>query len=271
MPDSMQRSINALFANFPNILIALFIFVGSLYLARITSNFLHRMFHARRVPIGTAHLLSKLTSWAIILFGIITALQRFFDVTAFLAGLGLLGLTVGFALQDTIKNLAGGIILLVQQPIQIGEVVGAAGFDGTVLNINLRTTEMETTDGRIVILPNANILAGAIVNYTRAKRSRVSFNLSLPQGADAVAARQMVIDIIRGVAGYVSEPVPQIVFDNLDGRALNLTAVFWVDLTKNNPADAKDAVIVKVTDALLQLDAASASPRRRFLLASRQK
>jgi small conductance mechanosensitive channel len=229
------------------------------------------VFHARHVPIGTAHLLSKLTSWAIIAFGIITALQRFFDVTAFLAGLGILGLTVGFALQDTIKNLAGGIILLVQQPIQIGEVVGAAGFDGTVLNISLRTTEMETTDGRIVILPNANILNGAIINYTRAKRARVNFNLTLPQGADPATARQMVMDVIQSVAGYVPEPAPQVVFNNLTGRTLELTAGFWVDLTKNNSADAKDAAIVKITDALLQPEGTSASPRRHFLLAAKQK
>lgn len=270
MPDSIQRSLSALFVNFPNVLIALIIFIGSLYLARITSNFLHRAFHARRVPIGTAHLLSKLTSWAIIVFGVITALQRFFDVTAFLAGLGLLGLTVGFALQDTIKNLAGGIILLVQQPIQIGEEVGAAGFDGTVLNVNLRTTEMETTDGRIVILPNSNILAGAIINYTRAKRARVNFKLSLPERADPLPARQMVMGVIQSVPGYVPEPAPQIVFDNLNGKALEMTAGFWIDLTKNNAADAKDAAIVKITDALFQAGT-FAPQRRRFLLASRQK
>jgi small conductance mechanosensitive channel len=270
MPASIERSLSALFVNFPNVLIALIIFIGALYLARITSNFLHRVFHARHVPIGTAHLLSKLTSWAIVIFGIFTALQRFFDVTAFLAGLGLLGLTIGFALQDTIKNLAGGIILLVQQPIQIGEEVGAAGFDGTVLNVNLRTTEMETTDGRIVILPNSNILAGAIINYTRAKRARVSFKLSLPKRADALAARQMVMDVIQGVPGYVSAPAPQVVFDNLNGRALEMTAGFWIDLTKSNAADARDAAIVKVTDTLLQAEV-SAPPRRRFLLATKQK
>ena len=250
MQDYLNRLIGALIADIPNMLTALVIFVASVYLARIARDLMRRMLQTRRVPTGITHLLAQLTFWAIIVFGGITALQRFFDVTAFLTGLGILGFTIGFALQDTTKNLAGGIILLVQQPFHVGEVVGAAGFDGTVHSIDLRTTEMETTDGRIVILPNASILSNPIINYTRAKRARVDLNLSLPQGAEPAPIRQMVLEIVRGVAGYVSDPAPTVVFDQLTSWTLGMTASFWIDLTKNNPAEAKDAAILKLKIAL---------------------
>ncbi|HKY52990.1 MAG TPA: mechanosensitive ion channel domain-containing protein, partial [Anaerolineales bacterium] len=184
----MQDFLNRFVANFlggvPNLLTALAIFIISLYLARLISNLLRRVLRRQKAPEGVTHLLAELILWTIITLGAITAIQRFFNVTAFLAGLGIIGFTIGFALQDVMKNLVSGIILLIQQPFHVGEVIGAAGFDGTVQQIDLRTTQMETTDGRIVTLPNANILTGPIVNYTRARRLRVDLNLSLPHTID---------------------------------------------------------------------------------------
>jgi small-conductance mechanosensitive channel len=90
------------------------------------------------------HLLGEFVLWSIAIAGIITALQRFFDVTAFLAGLGILGFTIGFALQDIMKNFASGVILLLQQPFHVGDTIGVKGFDGTVLAIDLRATEMSS-------------------------------------------------------------------------------------------------------------------------------
>src|SRR5688572_1805839 len=82
----------------PNLLTALVIFIVSLYLARFLGNILKRVLRVRKAPEGVTHLLGQLTIWTIILIGMITALQRFFDVTAFLAGLGIVGFTIGFAL-----------------------------------------------------------------------------------------------------------------------------------------------------------------------------
>lgn len=259
----LNRFFETLIVNLPNLLTSIVIFFASIYIARILSDILRRLLQARRVAVGVTHLLAQITRWAIIIFGSLTALQRFFDVTAFLTGLGIVGFTIGFALQDTIKNLAGGIILLVQQPFSVGEAVGAAGFDGTILSIDLRTSEMETTDGRIVILPNSNILSNPIINYTRAKRARVDLNLSLPQGADPAPIRKKVLEIIQGLVGYVPEPGPMVVFDRLTSWTLELTASFWVDLTKNNPAEAKDAALIKIKAALKQPEA-TASRRMRF-------
>ena len=169
----MQDYLSQFIANFirgiPNLLTALAIFIVSLYLARIISNILRRVLKRQKAPEGVTQILGQLILWTVIALGAITAMQRFFDVTAFLAGLGIIGFTIGFALQDVMKNLAAGILLLVQQPFHVGEVIGVAGFDGTVQQIDLRSTEMETTDGRIVTLPNANILSNPIINYTRAR------------------------------------------------------------------------------------------------------
>ena len=144
MPDYFNNFIDKLIAELPNILTALLIFIASLYLARLVSNLLKRVLTKRNTDREVTTLLVQVTRWSIIVIGVITALQRFFDVTAFLAGLGILGFTVGFALQDIMQNFVAGIILLIQQPFDVGDVVETDQYLGTILMINIRTTEMKT-------------------------------------------------------------------------------------------------------------------------------
>ncbi len=239
-----------LLAGLPNLITAAAIFFISLFAARLTSRLIAKLLQRRRAPVDVAHLLAESVFWAILLIGSITALQRFFDVTAFLAGLGILGFTIGFALQDVMKNFAAGIILLLQHPFRVGEVISVAGFDGTVLVIDLRTTGLKTLDGRIVTLPNADILTHPIINYSRAYYRRVDLALSVPQGTDPASARKLVLAAIRNVQGFMEEPAPVVVFHTMTSVALELTAYFWIDVSKNNPPEAKDAALVQIRSAL---------------------
>jgi small conductance mechanosensitive channel len=234
----------------PNLITALLIFIVSLYLARILSNLLRRVLNKRKAPAGVTHILAQLMLWSIVVIGTITALQRFFNVTAFLTGLGILGFTVGFALQDIMKNFASGIILLLQQPFHVGESIGVKGFDGTVTAIDLRSTEMHATDGRIIILPNADVLSNPIINYSRASKRRVDVSLPLPHASEADTVRRIFLNAIESVPGFIRPPEPVVVFDKLTDSALELNANFWVDVTKNDPAHAKDLVLINVKSAL---------------------
>jgi small conductance mechanosensitive channel len=252
MQDYLDKFMDAFILGIPNLLTALAIFIVSLYLARIISNLLRRVLNKRKAPVGVTHLLAQLTLWTIVVAGTITALQRFFDVTAFLAGLGILGFTVGFALQDVMKNFASGVILLLQQPFHVGDLIGVKGFDGTVLTIDLRSTEMRATDGRIVILPNADVLANPIINYSRANHRRVDLSLNLPLTCEPDTARRILLNAIQNVPGSLNEPKPVIVFNNLTNSAMEINANFWVDMAKNDPIQAKDAVLIKVKSALMQ-------------------
>src|SRR6266508_3964829 len=223
-------------ASIPRLLSALVIFILSLYLARLISNLLRRVLQRQRAPAGVIQILGQLTFWSIIVAGTISALQRFFEVTASLTGLGILGFTVGFALQDIMKNFASGIILLLQQPFHVGELIGVKGFDGTVMAIDLRSTEMRATDGRIIILPNADVLSNPIINYSRANQRRVDISLNLPHTSEPNTVRRILLDAIQNVEGFIRQPEPMIVLNNLTDSVLELNVNFWVDVTKNDPA-----------------------------------
>lgn len=252
----MEKYLTHLFdqiaASVPDILIALVILIASLYLAGLLANLLERALERRQADAGLPHLLSQILRWTIITFGVVSALQRFFDVTAFLAGLGILGFTVGFALQDIMKNFAAGVILLLQKPFVVGDAVTAANYGGTVLTIDLRTTEMKTWDGRIVVLPNAAILDSPIENYTRSNRRRVDLPVGVGYASKPEQVRGIVMDVIQSVAGVVKDPVPSVIFQNFGGSSIDLTAYFWIDAKLTDPLTAKDEALTKVKAAFEQ-------------------
>ena len=232
----------------PNILTAIVIFAASLYLAGLAARVLRRVLERRRFVSHLTNLMTQVLYWSIVIIGLLTALERFFDVTAFLAGLGIIGFTVGFALQDIMKNFAAGIVLLLQQPFRVGEAISVATYEGTVLAVDLRATEMQTFDGRMVSIPNATVLTSPVINFTRASRRRVDVPLQVSPGADLEATRQIVLDAIRDAPGLVSEPAPSVVYEQIAGTSVALAGAFWVDVTRAAPGVAKEAVLLRIKD-----------------------
>ncbi|MFM8423834.1 MAG: mechanosensitive ion channel family protein, partial [Chloroflexota bacterium] len=142
MPEQLSSLADGVLAALPNVLTALFIFAISYYAGVWLSRLLVRVLKRQNAEPGVSHLLSQILKWSIIALGLITALQRFFNVTAFLTGLGIIGFTIGFALQNIMQNFVSGVILLVQQPFKVGDEAKLSGFEGVVQKIGLRTTEM---------------------------------------------------------------------------------------------------------------------------------
>jgi len=250
MENYINTFVDNLIKGIPNLLTAVVIFIVSLYFARLLSRVVQRVLKTRMAPEGVTRLLADTVRVSVIVIGVITALQRFFDVTAFLAGLGILGFTVGFALQDVMKNFAAGVILLIQQPFHIDEFIGVNGFDGQVLEIDLRATEMRSLDGRIVSIPNADVLANPIINYTRANRRRIELPVGVSYSTDTELARKVVLGAIENVPGFMAEPAPLLGFSNFGDSALQLDTYFWVDTAKTNPIAAKDAAFSLIKSAL---------------------
>jgi small conductance mechanosensitive channel len=249
MQDYLSKLVDHLTAAVPNILAALFIFLLSLYLARLLGNLLRRVLLKRNTASSVTHLLADILGWTVIVFGAITALQRFFNVTAFLTGLGIIGFTVGFALQNVLQNFVSGIILLAQQPFNVGDEIQVLNFEGLVLQINIRTTEMQATDGRIVILPNAEVISHPIVNYTRANRRRVDLSLQISTQTDPELIRSLILNEVRDLAGFVHSPSPEVVFQNLEQDFVKLQTFFWVDTSLVSTTTAKDQAVVRLKAA----------------------
>ena len=249
----MQEYFSVLAENFiksvPNIFVAILFLVISYYVGAFIGRLLQGVLVRQNAEPGVTHLLSRTVKWTIIFFGIIVALQRFFDVTAFLTGLGIIGFTIGFALQNIMQNFVSGVILLVQQPFRVGHVVGTAGYDGTVLKIGLRTTEMKTHDGRIVFLPNADVLSQPIINYTRAQLRRVELPIGVAYDSNPEKVRDVILREIKTVIGYVDDPAPLVLFHTFSDSSIDLNVLFWVDTSLTPPPIAMDSALTKIKQA----------------------
>jgi len=234
----------------PDIFVALLIFFGSVFLAKFLRRLLDKMFQSRGVDPEISILLGQLLYWSILIFGIIAALQRFFDVSAFLAGLGILGFTIGFALQEIMQNFVAGIILLIQQPFDIGNFVTTSSYSGTIVAINMRTTEIETLDGRLIIIPNAQVLSNPIENYSRADQLRVGLPVGVSYDTDLDLARAAILDALPTVKGYLADPAPSIIYHTFGESSIDIDVRFWIDTSKNNLFTAKDEAIILTKGAL---------------------
>lgn len=252
----MQEYFAALAENFvksiPNFFIALLILVISIYGGVLLARLLRRVLERNNAEPGITHLLTKTLQWTFIILGTITAIQRFFNVTAFLTGLGIIGFTLGFAMQNIVQNFVSGVILLVQQPFRVRDNVGIAGFDGTVLKIGLRTTEIKALDGRIIFLPNADVLAQPIVNYTRATQRRVELPISVAYDANPEVIRAIILGELKNITGFINTPEPLVLFHTFGTSSIDLNVLFWVDTSIASPPVAKDTALTHIKKAFEQ-------------------
>lgn len=214
----------------PKLIAALITFGVSVLLSVLAARWVRNFAQKRIDDEETLLLLSRLARWAVIVAGTVLALDQVnFDVTGFVAGLGIAGLTIGFALQDITRNFIAGILLLVRQPFDIGDAVEAAGYAGTVLEITTRDTVLKTWDGEMVILPNLDVYTKPLINYSDLPNRRRTIQIGLGYGEDVNRATKLFLAAIRSVEGVLDDPAPQVLAQDLGDSTLQLAARFWVN------------------------------------------
>ncbi|ADE54616.1 mechanosensitive ion channel family protein [Coraliomargarita akajimensis] len=152
------------------------------------------------------------------------------EMSSIIAGLGISGLAVALAAQDTLKNFFGSITLLADKPFEIGDRVNVDGHDGPVEAVGLRSTRIRTLDGHIVTIPNGEMANKSIWNIAKRPYIRRIFNLHLTYSTapDKVAtAKAIVEDILKDHEGMDPEFPPRVYFNDFTNSALNLICIYW--------------------------------------------
>ncbi len=232
----------------PRLAAALVVFVLSLILARLAGRAV--VHAARNVDEEVRKLLARLTSVGIIIVGTIVALDQVnFDVTAFVAGLGIVGFTLGFAFQDIAKNFMAGILLLVQQPLEIGDAIEVAGYQGSVTDVDIRATTIRAWDGQQVVIPNADVYTSAIINYSRYSDRRIILGVGVGYEEDLSRAEEVFLAAIQGVQEVLEDPAPAIYWKNLGSSAVDMEAYFWIDQTEWSLAKVTSKAVLAMKEA----------------------
>ena len=149
------------------------------------------------------------------------------DVTSLVALVGVFGLAVSLAVQDVLSNLAGGMVLLFSKPFTLGDYVATEDGEGTVEEITLTHTKLDTVDGQRVMLPNSRLVAGKIVNYSVRGVRRADLAVSASYGDSAGAVRASCLKALSRVPGILEEPPPQVVVSAYGESAVAYRVRFW--------------------------------------------
>jgi small conductance mechanosensitive channel len=243
--------LNFIATDLPKLIVAVVIMLVASYLSRQAGDLAKRGLKRRKADPGVTTLLVNITRWTIIATGLFFSIGLFTDVSSLLTTLGLVGFAVSFAFQDVLKNLVAGIIILVQHPFNVGESVSLGGYEGTVVAISSRMTEIECFDGRFVMVPNSNSISNPIINYTRSPNRRAELPLRLAYEADLKTLRDIILTAVKDVPGYLVTPEPMIIFDSATEFSLGLTVYFWVNVNViGSMLFAKDRGYELITKAL---------------------
>jgi small conductance mechanosensitive channel len=131
-------------------------------------------------------------------------------------------LAVGLALQGSLSNFAGGVLILIFRPYKVGDLIEAQGHLGVVKEIQIFTTTLLSPQNQMIIVPNGPLANGAIKNYTGAGMLRVDLNVNIAAGADLAAAKGLLLEILRKDTRVLTEPSPVVAVEALEAGAVKL-------------------------------------------------
>ncbi len=177
-------------------------------------------------------IMHKTANAAIYILGFIFILNTWnIDVTGVLAGLGIAGIAIGFAVRDSLANIFGGISIILDKAYKVGDKIKLeSGEVGIVYNIGLRSTRLKTFDNQLLTIPNSKMANSKIQNYTQpTHQERVNVEFGVEYGCDVEKVKKVVLDVIKKQKDTLKKPEPQVVFTEMGDFALKFVAKFWVD------------------------------------------
>lgn len=151
------------------------------------------------------------------------------EMTSFIAVIGAAGLAVGLALQGTLQNFAGGVIILLFKPYKVGDYIDTNGYSGSVKEIQIFTTVLNTPDNKTIIIPNSPIATGSLVNYSAQTTRRVDFTFGIGYEDDIEKARKVLLAMLDRHDKIKSDPAPFVRVVELADSSVNFAVRAWVE------------------------------------------
>lgn len=193
---------------------------------RIIENILERK---KTDPAITSFILSIATIAMTIVLIIVTIGTLGIDTTSLAALLAGGGMAIGMALNGTVQNFAGGIMILIFKPFKAGDYIEAQGYSGTVSEVTITSTKLATTDNKVIIIPNGILSNGTINNYSGRTMRRVDLTVDVEYGTDSDQAKELLMKIIKEDSRILDAPaVPFVALSALRDSSIQFTVRVWV-------------------------------------------
>ncbi len=207
---------------------AVVIFIVGFWLSNFLAKTTKKIMARGNADPGLTSFMGSLVSIALKILTIITAISQMgVAMTSFVAILGAAGLAIGMAFSGTLSNFAGGVMILFFKPFRVGDFIDAQGEQGTVKDIMIFNTYLNTPDNKIIILPNGPVANGNITNFTQADKRRVEWIIGISYGDDMKKAREVLAQFIKDDERILTDPEPFIGLGALADSSINITVRAW--------------------------------------------
>ena len=217
------------------LIISILILIGGKIVISLSRRVIRRIMHRsalkgrQRADETFYSVLQKIVYYAVVLICLIMILDVFrINTTGLIALLGAAGVAIGFALRDTLSNIASGIVILVLRPFQIGEFIECGTVSGTVRDIGLFTTILETGDGVFISAPNSNFWGVPLKNFSRNEKRRLEITVNITHSESIDRAFLTLNEIILAEQRFLKEPVPQVMVQSLGDFGISIGLRAWV-------------------------------------------
>jgi len=253
-PDSLEALWLMLIAFMPKLLAAVLILLAFWVIYKVLARPLRALLERSAMDNTLVRLLvDSIFRFLLIFVAVVMAAGQIgINVGAALAGLGVAGIAVGFAAQDSLANTISGFMIFWDKPFLVGDWITVGEQYGKVADITLRTTRIRTPQNTYVVIPNKNIIDEVLVNHSKHGEMRLDLPLGIAYKENVPRAREVLLEAVKDMPHVVSRPAPDVVVDELGDSSVNLLVRVWI-------ANANDEMEVRysVPEACkLALDAA---------------
>lgn len=239
---------------FPNFVVAMIVLIVFFVVAKYVKHLLKKFFQKFYGQSAVINLFSNIVYLSVLTAGLFVALDILDldkTVTSMLAGLGIIGLALGFAFQEIAANFISGIILSINKPFTIGDIVEVDGNIGTIEFVSLRTTNIRTFQGQKVMIPNKTIFQNAIINYTENGKRRVDLEVGVSYGDDLEKVQKVTLEAISSLDDIIKDEGVQFYFTDYGDSSINFVVMFWTEykIKHSEYLEAQHRAIIAINKA----------------------
>ncbi len=251
--STIQNWVNSLIGALPNIILAVIVLVGSIFLSRFVKKYAGRAVarFSRNYTINGL-LANIITSGFLILmlFVVLGILGLDRALTSLLAGAGVVGLAVGLAVQEPLMNIFSGILMSTKSLYNVGDLIETNGYFGRIKKVSLRSTILEQLSGEEVLLPNKSIIQNPLTNYSVSGRRRVSLGCGISYGEDLEHVRAVTVQAVEGHVTYDDRHPVEFFYEGYGDSSINFVVRFWLsDISQKSMLNAQSEAVIAIKKA----------------------
>lgn len=224
----IDNAIDWIWKLLPNLILAIILLIVGLWVVRFLNKMVRKFFEKKDYDQTLETFLQSFISIAlkIILF-VLVVTQLGVKTSSLVAMIGAAGLAIGLALQGSLANFAGGVLILLFKPFKVGDFITAQGVDGTVKEISIFNTKLNTFGNQLAIIPNGQLSNGNVINYNAETTRRDNFTIGIGYSSNIKTAKEILLKICADNETILKEPMPEVYVGALGDSSVDISLRWW--------------------------------------------